>query len=336
LNIVWFVLSRTIIIKKISIFAVSYLTIVYMISVVTAYYNSHDFIGKAFESLKAQSYECWEWIIVDDGSRPEAVAALNIIIGNEERVRVLTQKNAGQGAARNRGAREAKGDFLCFLDSDDWFDSHKLEKQLAFMRENKSDLSFTGVEGVRLNGCKENFSGISHFDQKRGREFLPGLIKNCLFTLSSVMITKSCFDELGGFSSESEFRGTEDYELWVRAAAADKNFAFIPERLTYYNIRYGSEVRDLIRSYDGTLRAIRPLKNDANPMIQVLVGRRSVYLAGRLIMRAIAADRMEIARYWAGEEPKALFGVSKILMMSGGRPVARLLNIAYRLKKQLQ
>ena len=234
-----------------------------MISVVTAYYNSHDFIGKAFESLKAQSYECWEWIIVDDGSRPEAVAALNIIIGNEERVRVLTQKNAGQGAARNRGAREAKGDFLCFLDSDDWFDSHKLEKQLAFMRENKSDLSFTGVEGVRLNGCKENFSGISHFDQKRGREFLPGLIKNCLFTLSSVMITKSCFDELGGFSSESEFRGTEDYELWVRAAAADKDFAFIPERLTYYNIRYGSEVRDLIRSYDGTLRAIRPLKNDA-------------------------------------------------------------------------
>ena len=307
-----------------------------MISVVTAYYNSHDFIGKAFESLKAQSHDCWEWIIVDDGSQPEAVAALNTIIGNEERVRVLTQKNAGQGAARNRGAREAKGDFLCFLDSDDWFDRHKLEKQLAFMRENKSDLSFTAVEGVWQDGCEEDFSGISHFDQKRGREFLPGLIKSCLFTLSSVMMTKSCFDELDGFSSESEFRGTEDYELWVRAAAADKDFAFILECLAEDGIRYGSEVRDLIRSYDGTLRAIRPLKNDTDPLIQAAAGRRSVYLAGRLILRAIAADRMKIARYWAGEEPEALFGISKILMMAGGRPVAILLKLAYRLKKQVQ
>ena len=70
LNIVWFVFKPHHYYKEdLQVFAVSYLTIVYMISVVTAYYNSHDFIGKAFESLKAQSHECWEWIIVDDGSK---------------------------------------------------------------------------------------------------------------------------------------------------------------------------------------------------------------------------------------------------------------------------
>ena len=306
-----------------------------MISVITAYYNSHDFIGKAYDSLKAQSLDSWEWIIVDDGSQAESLVALRAMIEGDERVKVLTQENAGQGAARNLGAKEARGQYLCFLDSDDWFESRKLEKQRAYMTDNKADLCFTAVEGVRMDDCAENFTGMTGFELKRGREILPALVKSCLFTLSSVMMTKACFEELGGFSPEKQFRGTEDYELWLRAATADMGFACIAESLTYYNIRYGSEVRDLIRSYNGTLHAIRPLKNDNDPLVRKLACERSIFLAGRLIMRAIAANRISIARHWSEEEPRALFGMSKMLMIADGRVVVVLLNILYRLKKQL-
>lgn len=306
-----------------------------MISVITAYYNSHDFIGKAFDSLKAQSLDSWEWIIVDDGSLAQSLEALHLMTGGDQRVRVLTQENAGQGAARNLGAKEARGDFLCFLDSDDWFDSGKLEKQSAYMSENKVDISFTEVEGVRLGDCRESFSGASAFGPLGGRQLLPDLIASCRFTLSSVMMTKSCFNELGGFSAASHFRGTEDYEFWVRAAVADKTFAIIAGPLTYYAIRQGSEVRDLIRSYDGTLRAIRPLKDDADPRVSAAARQRSVTLAGRLILRAIAASRIDIARYWAEEEPRALFGISRIVMIGDGRLFAGLLNVLYTLKKRI-
>lgn len=306
-----------------------------MISVITAYYNSHDFIGKAYDSLKAQSLDSWEWIIVDDGSQAESLVALRAMIEGDERVTVLTQENAGQGAARNLGAKEARGQFLCFLDSDDWFDSRKLEKQIAYVTDNKADLCFTTVEAVRLDDCAENFTGMTGFELKSGRELLPALVKSCLFTLSSVMMTKVCFEELGGFSPQKQFRGTEDYELWLRAAAANKGFACIAEPLTYYHIRYGSEVRDLIRSYDGTLRAIRPLKNDEDSLIRKLACQRSIFLAGRLIMRSIAANQTRIARYWSEEEPRALFGMSKMLLIGDGRAIAMLLNLLYRLKKQI-
>lgn len=307
-----------------------------MISVITAYHNSHEFIGKTYDSLKAQSVGGWEWIIVDDGSQPESLAALHDIVGDDDRVRVFSQTNAGQGSARNLGAKEAKGDYLCFLDSDDWFERRKLEKQSAYMGEHQVDISFTEVEGVRLGGCRENFSGASAFDPVGGRQLLPDLISSCRFTLSSVMMTRSCFDELGGFSAASHFRGTEDYELWVRAAVADKTFAIIAGPLTYYAIRQGSEVRDLTRSYDGALRAIGMLKNDADPYVRKVACERSVSLAGRLILRAVAASRIDVARYWAGEEPRALLGISRIVMMGDGRLFAWLLNILYAIKRRIR
>jgi len=307
-----------------------------MISVITAYYNSHDFIGKAYDSLKAQSLDSWEWIIVDDGSQAESLVALRAMIEGDERVKVLTQENAGQGAARNLGAKEAKGQFLCFLDSDDWFDDRKLEKQLDHMKEKDWDLSFTEVQGIRQDGCDYEFSGACYFDQKRGRELLPDLIYECFFTLSSVMMTKRCFVELGGFSPYEQFRGTEDFELWVRAAAADKSFGCVREPLTYYNIRHDSEVRDVIRSCDGVLHSIRFVKNDSDEQVKKAARRRSLMLARRLILRATASNKTEIARYWAAEEPRALFGTANILFAAGGWPVVKLLKLAYWIKERVK
>lgn len=301
-----------------------------MISVITAYHNSHDFIGKAYDSLKAQSLDSWEWIIVDDGSQAESLVALRAMIEGDERVTVLTQENAGQGAARNLGAKEARSQFLCFLDSDDWFDEHKLKKQLEEMNKSQVDLSFTEVHGIRHNDSNYKFLGVCDFDQKKGSELLPSLIKRCPFTLSSVMLTKSCFDDLGGFSSDKQYRGTEDYELWVRAASTNKIFSVVRERLTYYTIRHDSEVRDQLRNYDGTLRTIRPYKNDADAIVRKVACKRSRFLAGRLILRAIAYDKTEMARYWSIAEPWCLLGISRIFTIGDGKLFRRLLRLAYK------
>ncbi len=108
------------------------------VSVVIPAYNEAMFVRRAVDSVLNQTLTDLELIAVDDGSVDNTLAVLQSC---EPPVRSLTQPNAGPAAARNRGLRTARGEFVAFLDADDWWQPTKLERQVALLRT-RPDLGF--------------------------------------------------------------------------------------------------------------------------------------------------------------------------------------------------
>ena len=107
-----------------------------LVSVVMPSYNSEHFIAESIKSVQSQTYGNWELLIVDDCSTDGTVAVAEAIAMDDSRVHVFSnERNSGAACSRNRALREAKGDWVAFLDSDDLWEPDKLERQLAFMRD---------------------------------------------------------------------------------------------------------------------------------------------------------------------------------------------------------
>lgn len=124
------------------------------VSIIVPVYNVEKYIRETVASVKAQTYENWELLLVDDGSTDTSRQILKELAGkeNDERVRLICQENCGVARARNRGLSEASGRFISYLDADDLWSADKLEKQLAFMEEKQAAFSFTGYEFANEEG----------------------------------------------------------------------------------------------------------------------------------------------------------------------------------------
>ncbi len=116
-----------------------------LISVVLTIYNEEKFLRPCLDSLLAQSLENIEIICVDDGSTDTSPEILQEYEEKDQRIQILTQKNRGAGAARNRGMKEASGSYLSFLDSDDFFEADMLEKLWQAAEQHQSDITICRV-----------------------------------------------------------------------------------------------------------------------------------------------------------------------------------------------
>lgn len=120
------------------------------ISVIIPVYNSEKYIKKCVMSVINQSYSKWELILVDDGSVDASPFICNQFATNDPRIRLIHQSNAGPGAARNRGICEATGDYVVFIDSDDYIDMDYFK--LLVPKAKKSDVVFIDVHQVASDG----------------------------------------------------------------------------------------------------------------------------------------------------------------------------------------
>ena len=96
-----------------------------MVSVIIPLYNKRSYVRRAIKSVREQKFPNWELIIIDDGSTEGSASEIPT---DDGRIRVLEQENAGPAAARNRGIRNARGEFVAFLDADDYYYPQKLEE----------------------------------------------------------------------------------------------------------------------------------------------------------------------------------------------------------------
>lgn len=162
-----------------------------MVSVVIPNYNRSKLIYRAVESVLKQSYNDLEVIVVDDKSTDDSVERLKEI--EDPRLRVIVQeKNGGACIARNTGIEQATGHYIAFLDSDDVWQSNKIEKQLDYLNKTK------------LKGC---FSAYEYVSQKGNREIRPKenpdldnlyqnlLIKNAV-TTGTILVEKEVLKEI--------------------------------------------------------------------------------------------------------------------------------------------
>lgn len=106
-----------------------------LVSIITPLYNGAKYIGQTIESVLSQTYKEWELIVIDDGSKDDGSQIVQRYMKQDDRIYLLSQKNAGSAAARNNGIRTAKGRYIALLDADDLWDSNFLESQLNLMKK---------------------------------------------------------------------------------------------------------------------------------------------------------------------------------------------------------
>lgn len=118
-----------------------------LVSIIMPSWNTGKFIAESIQSVVNQTYENWELIIVDDCSTDNTDEVVAMF--NDKRIKYLkNKKNSGAALTRNKALREAKGEWIAFLDSDDLWTPEKLEHQLSFMKKNGYTLSFTEYEKI--------------------------------------------------------------------------------------------------------------------------------------------------------------------------------------------
>jgi teichuronic acid biosynthesis glycosyltransferase TuaG len=129
-----------------------------LVSIITPAYNAEPFIAATIRSVLAQTYPHWEMIIVDDGSTDGTAAVVEGLAAEEPRIRLFRlptrDKAAAGGPARARtcALSHARGRYVAFLDADDLWLEHKLERQVAFMKQNQAAMSFTGFRRISSDG----------------------------------------------------------------------------------------------------------------------------------------------------------------------------------------
>lgn len=117
-----------------------------LVSIITPSYNSEKYISDCIESVIAQTYTNWELLITDDCSKDNSIKVIQQYVDKDPRIHLFVLKeNSGAAVARNNSIKEAKGRYIAFCDSDDFWMPDKLEKQLEFMRQKDCALSYTSI-----------------------------------------------------------------------------------------------------------------------------------------------------------------------------------------------
>ena len=180
-----------------------------VVSIVTPVYNVEKFIRETMDSVRAQTYEDWELLLVEDGSTdgtPEVIQGYLEETG-ESRIRLIRQeKNGGAARARNRGVKEARGRYLTYVDADDLWAPEKLERQLQFMAEKKAAFSFTGYEFADENG-----KGTGKIVKVPGTINYKEALKNTTIFTSTVMFD---VEQIPKEELEMPVIKSEDTALW--------------------------------------------------------------------------------------------------------------------------
>lgn len=115
-----------------------------LVSIITPVYNANKHLKECINSVINQTYQNWEHILVDDCSTDNSVSIIENFIVKDNRIQLLKQEhNSGAGFSRNKAIKEAKGRFIAFLDSDDYWHEEKLNKQIKFMITNNYSFTFT-------------------------------------------------------------------------------------------------------------------------------------------------------------------------------------------------
>jgi GT2 family glycosyltransferase len=208
-----------------------------LVSVILPSYNAAAYLGKAIESILAQSYCHLELIIINDGSNDNTGVLLAQY--TDSRIKVIEQPNLGLPKALNAGIQIAKGKYLARQDADDVSLPERLAQQVAFMEKNPDCAllgSWTNImtaKGIGLGGISSKPSGRQHQHPAANGALQVLLLINNQFVHSSVMIRTTCLKTIGLYSEDPEHFPPEDYDLWLRIAQ-QYGIANLPQVLLEY------------------------------------------------------------------------------------------------------
>lgn len=202
-----------------------------LISVIMPCYDSAPYLAEAIGSVMNQTYAEVELIVVDDGSRDESVAIVRQCIRDYPgRIMLLEQANSGPYPARNFGLSRARGEFVAFLDADDWWSPDCLAKLHAALTGSQAVLAYCGWRNLGP-GAPGTTPHVPP-DHGEGLATVSNFLRSCPWPIHAALVRRRAIDAVNGFSVR---RFTSmDYDLWLRLYAYDQRLVRVPEVLAFY------------------------------------------------------------------------------------------------------
>ncbi|MCW7462953.1 glycosyltransferase family 2 protein [Leptospira limi] len=216
------------------------------ISIVIPTYNHSHFLKKSLGSVVTQSYINWEAIVIDNHSSDTTDEVVNSF--SDSRIRLKKIHNHGIiASSRNLGILESKGEWISFLDSDDFWYSDKLEKTVSEIIKLKNEVEVICHNEfmVYLDSDGKSILKYGPYEMDFYRKML--FYGNRLSTSATTVNRKFLFEKKLLFSEEKEFVTVEDYDLWLRLANENARFCFIQETLGEYTIHGSNQSGSLDR-----------------------------------------------------------------------------------------
>jgi len=241
-----------------------------VVSVIVPVYNGEKYLRQALESVLAQTHTNWELIIVDDGSTDSSPQIIGEFASRDSRVKAVAQGNAGQSSARNRAAGLACGEYLSFLDQDDYYMPRHLEYLAEYMDSHEDvGMAYNDAEVVDENGRRIFGQGASPFPPEHSppRSIFECIGADLMILPGTVMIRRRLFLEENGF--DAGMVGHEDDHLFTRLFLKNKfgrtGRAGLFYRMHGENTSRKAQVMCKSRlQYYEKLRALLPDKHDWN------------------------------------------------------------------------
>lgn len=233
-----------------------------LVTVVIPAWNCAATLARSIDAALAQTWPRKEILVVDDGSTD---ATAQVLAGYGQRIRAFRQDNAGPSAARNRGLREARGEYVAFLDADDYWLPEKLQRQMELL-QSRPELGFCSTatlvedpEGAHLRDwpCRPEGGNLT------AALFMEGAAVSG--STSGVLARRELVLAAGGF--DESLRGYEDPDLWTRLSAR-AGYACIPEPLTRVVRTPGSVSHHLPRMCAATLASFAKNRFLLPPQLQ--------------------------------------------------------------------
>lgn len=204
-------------------------------SIIIPTYNRAELFRRALESVATQTFTDFEVIVCDDGSSDHTSEVVDNF-KDSFAIRYLREENwGGPARPRNNGLNVARGEWICFLDADDWWFPGKLAAVFAAI----------GNVDVVHHDCAVFDGSVKRILKMRGRQLsAPVFVDlmtawNALHT-STVCVKKTILEEVGGFSEERALIAIEDFDLWLRISRITDRFGHIPRVLGAYGVSHGN------------------------------------------------------------------------------------------------
>lgn len=200
-----------------------------LFSVVIPTYNHGHLIGRCLSSVVAQSFTDWEAIVINNYSEDNTI---DVVEGfHDERIHLVNFRNNGIiAASRNEGIRRARGEFVAFLDSDDWWYPPKLERIRGYATD--ADVLYHDLDIYSVRGRKRF---VRNWRRQLARPVFADLMVNWnTLPNSGVVVRKATLDEVGGLTEDKELNTFEDVELWLKISRVTERFVYVGERLGAY------------------------------------------------------------------------------------------------------
>lgn len=229
-----------------------------LVSVVMPCFDAERYVAEAVGSVLGQTHRNIDLVVVDDGSGDRSPAILaELAAAHPDRMRVLRSQRAGPYPARNLGLRQVRGDYVAFLDADDWWLPVTLERLLAVLQAQKADLAYCGWQNVGEGIESKPYVPPAY----EADDPVANFIRSCPWPIHAALVRRPIVDRLGGFS-ERRF-ASMDYDFWLRVLGQTRRIVRVPEVLAFYRWHNSGQISaikwrqvlDALEAQEGFIRA---------------------------------------------------------------------------------